>query len=201
MFKKTAQIISILLHPVLIPTLGFFLLFNSGFYFSFLSWEARRYVLMVILFTTAVLPLLAVALLALKPKFDLTLAKSTDRLMAMLFTAAFYYLGFVLLSKMQAYPVFKLLLLASVLVIIAVLLVSFKWRISHHMAAAGSLTAAFFALSFRTGVNPVYSLTGLIIISGLLGTSRLVLQKNNLAQVGAGYVLGFIIIYLIIYFL
>lgn len=201
MLKKTAQIISNIFHPVILPVLGFLLMFNSGFYFSFLSWEARRYVLMVILFTTAVLPLLAVALLALKPGFDFTLSKNSDRLMAMLFSAAFYYLGFVLLSKIQAYPAFKLLLLAAVLVIIAVLLVSFKWRISHHTAAAGSLTAAFFALSFRTGVNPVYSLMGLILISGLLGTSRLVLQRNTLAQVSAGYLLGFIIIYLIIYFL
>src|SRR6056297_697220 len=140
MLKKTAQIISVLFHPVLLPTLGFLLMFNSGFYFSYLSWEAKRYVLMVVLFTTGILPLLSTALLALKPKFDISLSKVSDRLMVLLFTSAFYYLGFVLLDRIKAYPVFKLVMIASVLVIIALLLISFKWKISSHMAALGGIT-------------------------------------------------------------
>ncbi|MFW6245938.1 MAG: hypothetical protein ACOC13_00670 [Tangfeifania sp.] len=200
MLKKTAQIISVLFHPVLLPTLGFLLMFNSGFYISFLSWEAKRYVLMVVLFTTGILPLLSVALLALKPKFDISLNKVSDRLMVLLFTSAFYYLGFVLLDRIKAYPVFKLVMIASVLVIIALLLISFKWKISSHMAALGAITGAVLALAFRTGINPVFSVLVLVLASGLTGTSRLIVQKNSLAQVVAGYFLGLIIVYLVIYF-
>mgnify|MGYP001149240940 CR=1 FL=1 len=200
MLKKKAQIISVLFHPVLIPTLGFLLMFNSGFYFSYLSWEAKRYVLMVVLFTTGILPLLSVALLALKPKFDISLSKVNDRLMVLLFTSAFYYLGFVLLNRIKAYPVFKLILIASVLVVIALLLVSFKWKISSHMAALGGITGALLALAFRTGINPVYSVLVLILAAGLTGTSRLIVQKNSLPQVVAGYFLGMTIVYLVIYF-
>ncbi|MFW5821944.1 MAG: hypothetical protein ACOCU7_01035 [Tangfeifania sp.] len=200
MLKKTAQIISVLFHPVLLPTLGFLLMFNSGFYFSFLSWEAKRYVLMVVLFTTGILPLLSVALLALKPKFDISLNKVSDRLMVLLFTSAFYYLGFVLLDRIKAYPVFKLVMIASVLVIIALLLISFKWKISSHMAALGAITGAVLALAFRTGINPVFSVLVVVLASGLTGTSRLIVQKNSLAQVVAGYFLGLIIVYLVIYF-
>ncbi|HKL34397.1 MAG TPA: hypothetical protein VJ919_17790 [Tangfeifania sp.] len=200
MLKKTAQIISVLFHPVLLPTLGFLLMFNSGFYFSYLSWEAKRYVLMVVLFTTGILPLLSVALLALKPKFDISLSKVSDRLMVLLFTSAFYYLGFVLLDRIKAYPVFKLVMIASVLVIIALLLISFKWKISSHMAALGGITGAVLALAFRTGINPVFSVLVLVLAAGLTGTSRLIVQKNSLAQVVAGYFLGLIIVYLVIYF-
>ena len=200
MLKKTAQIISVLFHPVLTPTLGFLLMFNSGFYFSFLSWEAKRYVLMVVLFSTGVLPLLSVALLALKPKFDLSMNKVSDRLMVLLFTAAFYYLGFVLLERIKAYPVFKLVMIASALVVIALLLISFKWKISSHMAAIGGITGAVLALAFRTGVNPVVSVLTLVLVAGLTGSSRLIVQKNSLPQVVAGYFLGFTIVYLIIYF-
>ena len=200
MLKKTAQIISVLFHPVLIPTLGFLLMFYSGFYFSYLSWEAKRYVLMVVLFSTGVLPLLSVALLALKPKFDISLNKVSDRLMVLLFTAAFYYLGFILLNRIKAYPVFKLVMIASVLVIIALLLISFKWKISSHMAALGGITGVVLALAFRTGVNPVVSVLALVLVAGLTGSSRLIVEKNSLAQVVAGYFLGFTIVYLIIYF-
>ena len=155
---------------------------------------------MVVLFTTGILPLLSVALLALKPKFDISLSKVSDRLMVLLFTSAFYYLGFVLLDRIKAYPVFKLVMIASVLVIIALLLISFKWKISSHMAALGGITGAMLALAFRTGINPVFSVLVLVLAAGLTGTSRLIVQKNNLPQVVAGYFLGLIIVYLVIYF-
>ena len=155
---------------------------------------------MVVLFTTGILPLLSVALLALKPKFDISLSKVSDRLMVLLFTSAFYYLGFVLLDRIKAYPVFKLVMIASVLVIIALLLISFKWKISSHMAALGAITGAVLALAFRTGINPVFSVLVLVLAAGLTGTSRLIVQKNSLPQVVAGYFLGLLIVYLVIYF-
>lgn len=98
-------------------------------------------------------------------------------------------------------PVFKLFMIASVLVIITLLLVSFKWKISIHMAAIGAVTATFFALSFRWGVNPMSAIVVLVIAAGLVGTARLLLNKNSLLQLAAGYMLGFSILYPVIYFL
>jgi membrane-associated phospholipid phosphatase len=91
-------------------------------------------------------------------------------------------------------------MLASVLVIVALLLISFKWKISNHMAATGSVAGAFFALSFRKGLNPVYSLLIIILVSGLIGTARLVLKKHTIWEIIAGYALGFIVLYLVVYF-
>lgn len=155
---------------------------------------------MVVLFTTGIMPLLSVALLALKPKFDLSLNKINDRMLVLLFTSGFYYLGFVLLNKIKAYPIFKLILIASALIVIALLIVSLRWKISSHMAALGGITGAVLALAFRTGINPLYSVLALILVAGLTGSSRLILQKNSLAQIFAGYFLGIIIMYLVIYF-
>jgi membrane-associated phospholipid phosphatase len=96
---------------------------------------------------------------------------------------------------------FKLFMIASVLLIVALLLISFKWKISIHAAAAGAVTATLFALSFRTGMNPVFAIVAMVIVSGLVGTARLLLNKNNLLQVAAGFLLGLIILYPVIYFL
>ena len=200
MAAKLAKIISIIFHPVLIPTLGFFLIFNSGFYFSMLNWEAKRFVLLVVLFSTGILPIISVAILALNPKFDISMKKSQDRVIPLLSSAIFYYMGFVLLGRMEAFPVFKLFLVASVLVIVALLLISFKWKISNHMAAIGGTTGTILALSFRSGINPVWTIIAVIIISGMVGTARLILNKHNLNQIIAGYGLGFSILYLVIYF-
>ena len=201
MQERIARIISIVFHPVLVPTLGVLLLLHSGFYFSMLTWEAKRFVLLVVLFSTCILPLLAVSIMAINPRFDINMTKSTDRIIPQLATSAFYYLGFILLGRVNIFLVFKLFMLASVLVIVALLLISFKWKISNHMAALGGLAGVFFAFSFRKGLNPVHSLLIIILISGLVGTARLILKKHDIWQIIAGYVLGFGILYGVIYFL
>lgn len=201
MAKKLATIISIIFHPVLIPTLGFLLLFNSGLYFSMLNWEAKRFVLIVVLFSTGILPTLSVAILALNPKFDISMNNSRDRIIPLLTSSLFYYLGFILLGKVKAFPVFKLFLIASILVIVALLLISFKWKISNHMAAVGGMAGTLFALSFRSGANPLYTILTVVLISGMVGTARLVLDKHSIGQIIAGYSLGFTVLYLVIYFI
>lgn len=199
--EKFAKIISTLFHPILMPSLGFLLLFYSGFYDTMLTNEAKRFILLVIFFSTATLPMLLIAVWAFNPKFDFLMPKSQDRIMPLLFTSIFYYVGFILLGRIHFLPVFKLFMIASVLVIITLLLVSFKWKISIHMAAIGAVTATFFALSFRWGVNPMSAIVVLVLVSGLVGTARLVLNKNSLLQLAAGYILGFSILYPVIYFL
>jgi membrane-associated phospholipid phosphatase len=199
--EKLAKIVSALFHPVLLPTLGFLLMFTAGFYDSMLTKEARQFILLVVFFSTATLPMLAIAILALNSKFDFLMPESRDRILPLLFASVFFYVGFILLSRIHFISMFKLFMIASVLLIVALLLISFKWNISIHMAAAGAVTATLFALSFRAGVNPVYAVIAAVLVSGLLGTARLALNKNNLLQVAAGYILGFVILYPVIYFL
>ncbi len=199
--EKFAKIISTIFHPILIPTLGFLLMFYSGIYETILTNEAKRFILLVIFFSTATLPMLSIAVLAFNPKFDFLMPNSQDCILPLLFTSVFYYIGFVLLGRIHFLPVFKLFMIASVLVIITLLLVSFKWKISIHMAAIGAVTATFFALSFRWGVNPMSAIVVLVIAAGLVGTARLLLNKNSLLQLAAGYMLGFSILYPVIYFL
>lgn len=198
--EKTAKFISIIFHPVLIPTLGFFLLFNSGFYFSMLNVDAKRFVLLIVLFSTGILPLLSVAILALNPKFDISMKNSKDRVLPLLMSSIFYYIGFILLGKMRAFPVFKLFLVASIIVIVVLLIISLKWKISTHLAAVGGMTGTLFALSFRSGVNPIWTILIVILISGMVGTARLILKKHNISQLVTGYFLGFIVLYLVIFF-
>lgn len=200
MAKKFAQIISLIFHPVLIPTLGFILLLNSGFYFSFITWEAKRFLLMVVLFSTGILPLLSMALLAINPKFELSFETGNQRALPLLISSLSYYLGYFLLNKINAFPIFKIFIIAPVLVIVILLVLSLRWKISSHMAAMGGLTGALLALSFRTGTNPVWAIVSVFVASGLVASARLKLEKNKLWHLEAGYALGFVTLYLIIYF-
>lgn len=200
MLKTIAKSISIIFHPVLIPTIGFILLFNSGFYFSMLSWEVKRFILLAVFFSTGLLPLLTFSILAINPRFNINFDKPTDRILPLLFSAAYYLLGYYLLYRLPIYPVFRIFLLSTVLVIILLLFISFKWKISNHMAGIGGLLGTFLALSFRMGINPVFEIIGLVMLAGAVGTSRMLLGKHDVPQILGGFTLGFTILYLIIFF-
>jgi hypothetical protein len=199
--QALAQVLSVLFNPLLIPTFGFVLLMNSGFYFSMLNQDAKKFLLLVVFMSTCLLPVLSLGLLSFNPRFNSKMTGSTDRVVPLLFSAIYYYLGYYYLGKLPVFPIYRIFMLSGILVIIVLMLVSMKWKISNHMAGIGGLIGAILALSFRLGMNSSLLLGGLIALAGLLGTSRLVLDKHGPLQVYAGFFVGFAVNYLVIIFL
>lgn len=199
--SNTAQVTSIIFHPLLIPTFGFLLLLNSGFYFALLPWSVKKFMLLTVFLSTCVLPALGILILSMNPKFDSNMDKSTDRILPLLLSSIFYYLGYLILERLPVFPIYNLFLIASILVQLALIIVSLKWKISAHSAAIGGLIGGVSALSFRLQENPVLILSMLILVAGMIATSRLILLKHTNSQVYAGFTLGFFIIGLIIMFI
>jgi len=102
---------------------------------------------------------------------------------------------------LPVYPIYNLFLIASILVQISLIVVSLKWKISAHSAAIGGLIGGVSALSFRLHENAILVLSLLILVAGLVATSRLILLKHTNTQVYAGFSLGFLIIGLVIAFI
>ena len=197
----SAQITSFIFHPLLIPTIGFLLLFNSGFYFALIPWTIKQYILLVVFLSTGVLPALSIALLSMSPKFNSKMDLSTDRVLPLIISSIFYYTGYLILKRVPLFPIYQLFLLASILVQIALLIVSLRWKISAHAAAIGGLLGGFISLSFRLQENPSAILIALILIAGSVGTARILLEKHNNAQVYSGFLTGFLIMDFVFYFI
>lgn len=196
-----ARFTSVIFHPLLIPTIGFLLLFNSDFYFSILPWNVKRYMLLVVFMSTCVLPAISILILSLSPKFDLNMEKNTDRVLPLFISSISYYLGYLLLKRLPVFPVYNVLLIGSVLVQIALIPISMRWKISAHAAAIGGLVGVVLGLSFRLQENPVQLLSLLVLAAGLVGTSRLILEKHTQSQVYAGFLTGFWILTIVITFI
>jgi membrane-associated phospholipid phosphatase len=201
MAKNVAKALSYVFHPLLIPSLGFLLLMNSGFYFTLISFEAKKYIMLIVVLSTLVLPLISLSLMMITTRFRLNLDKTSDRIIPLLNTAIFYYLGFYFLGKLPVYPVYKLMLISSVLTIVILLFITIRWKISAHMTAIGGLTGIFLALSLRLNVNGSLLLCGLLLVAGMVGTSRILLGKHNPIQVYAGFLVGLVVNFLIIQFI
>jgi hypothetical protein len=199
-FSTTARITSIIFHPLLIPTIGFLLLFSSGLYFAVIPWNLKRFILLVVFISTCLIPLISIGLLSVSPRFDIKMEKGTDRVLPLIFSSISFYMGYLILGRIQSFPVFQVFLVASILVQIALVIISLQWKISAHAAAIGGLVGGFFALSIRLQENPVFILILLILISGIVCTSRLILQKHTNSQVYSGFLLGLLIMGLAILF-
>ncbi len=197
----TARTFSVVFHPLLIPTFGFLLLFNSGFYFSVLPWNLMRYMLLVVFLSTCILPVISIFMLSLNPKFNLSMEKNTDRVLSLLLSCVSYYLGYQILKRLPVFPVYNVLLIGAVLVQIALVPISMRWKISTHAAAIGGLIGGVLGLSFRLQENPEFLLLLLILVAGLIGTSRLILLKHTQSQIYAGFLVGFLVLISVITFI
>lgn len=64
------------------------------------------------------------------------------------------------------------------------------WKISTHAAGAGGIIGALAAYSLMFMFNPVKWLCILIILAGLVGSSRMWLRQHTLAQIVVGTLIG-----------
>ncbi|MDP4185693.1 MAG: hypothetical protein Q8862_11110 [Bacteroidota bacterium] len=197
--KILARITSYVFHPLIIPSIGMVMLFRSDSYLQLIPSKFKQLIFLVFFVSTFLIPTLTLALMALSKRFNPAMKEGRDRIVPLLFTASSYFMGYLLLARIPASGVFRLLLLASVIILVSLVIISFGWKISLHLSGAGGLLGGIIALAFRFGFNPWISITILLLASGALASSRIILEKHTPQQVYAGFGLSFMIEFLILF--
>ena len=195
------KIVSILFHPVFVPTITVFLVVKIYSNIIILENQAGIILIGTCVFSL-ILPLLSVFILLLTKKIDsLEMPKKEERFLPILFASIWMILGFYFMKEIFSYaPIMKSIYLGAIYVILIALLITKKWKISLHMLAIGGATGVFIMLEFLFGQNLMLLLIT-ILISGILGFSRLSLKAHSLNQIYAGFIVGNIIMGLSILYL
>ena len=199
--KSVARIVSSFFHPMLMPALSFLLLMNINFYFSNISFAAKGSLFLAIFSTTFLLPGIVFLLMNINSGFDLKMEERKSRVFPLMIAIISYYVGYFILSQIPVFPVYRIFLISGILTLIVLLAITMWWKISLHMAGIAGLTGTIVALSFRLEHNSSMLIMVLIMFAGILGTSRLILEKHNSIQIFVGYIVGFTTNFLIIYFI
>ncbi|NJK97451.1 MAG: hypothetical protein HC905_23360 [Bacteroidales bacterium] len=118
---------------------------------------------------------------------------SQERVIPLAVTALLYYLAFYLMKNSAVPKVLQLFLLGSTFCVVANLLITIKWKISSHMIGLGGILGLIVAVSLLFHSNVTAYIILFIILSGLGGTSRLLLDSHSPSQVYGGFTLGLII--------
>lgn len=193
MQTTTAKIISILFHPLLMPTIGMFLLFNTGTYLSYLPYDYQKILYVIIFLSTCVLPLIIIPVFIYR-KFvkSMEMHNNNERIFPMLITLLFYSFAYYLFLKLPLPTPVKRYVLAIAITIAISLIVTIRWKISTHMIGIGGIVGVVAALSVLYMTNLQMILIISILLSGLIGFARLKLNAHTPAQIYTGFSLGFL---------
>ncbi|MFG6380976.1 MAG: hypothetical protein K1V87_02585 [Muribaculum sp.] len=199
MINKTAHIFSWVLSPVLIPTYAVFIaLWVTTL--SFLPAALRWNVVVMVWLITCMLPMLAIYVLyKLKIISHPGLNNRKERYIPYMVTAACYLGASWYLHGIHAPHWMWMFMVGGAVAAVLSCVVNIWWKISAHAAAMGGLLALLSRIALY-GINvidmwPVLSLA--IILTGILCTSRILLQCHTLMQVAAGVVNGFFWVFIL----
>ena len=200
MSKFLAKVFSIVFHPILLPTIGMIILFNSGSVLEFIPYQAKKVILLIVFFSTAVLPLTFVPFFIFqKVVKSVQMDDAKERLIPFAVTSILYAFSYYLLIRLGAPNTIAKFILIGAITVFALFILSFFWKVSAHMAGLGGLFGALIAVSFNLNVNLEYFIIPVAIVSGLLGFSRLLLNKHKPYQIYSGWLLGMAVALMVLF--
>lgn len=181
------------------PLVGVFILLTYGGWLNLIPVEGKEFIYLVVALTTLVLPL-AIMPILLKTKVitSYLLTDKNERRIPLLLVALLYLIGAFLLQKLDAPVILSLFLNGSSMVILAVAIFNWRWKISNHMAGIGGVTGMVLAISLRWMINEQLIIAILFLVAGLTGYARLKDDDHTPAQVYVGYLLGLSINFILI---
>ena len=194
MLRFLAQFISVVLHPLLMPTwlFGIFMIF---FPTSIQPPQAWLLIFLLIFGMTFILPLLNLVFFKMTGTIkSFYLHDRTDRILPSIFITIVYTgITIMIFWKMNFPVVFKLMVLVSALSLM-VSVTNFFYKISVHAVAAGGLAGIVLAVAAFASVGElIYPALIAIVLAGTAMSSRLLLNAHSPNEVGWGGALGFII--------
>lgn len=199
MINKIAHIFSWVLSPVLIPAYAVFI----GLWVTTLSMlpaALRWNVVVMVWLITCVLPVLAIYILyKLKVISHPGLNNRKERYIPYVMTTACYIGASWYLHGIHAPHWMWMFMIGGAVAAALSCVVNVWWKISAHGAAMGGLLALLSRIAFYgiavVDMWPVISLA--IILTGILGTSRILLHCHTLMQVVAGVANGFLWVFIL----
>ncbi len=192
--KLTAKIISLVFHPIIMPTIGLLILFNTQTYINYaIPKELKQFILLLIIMSTLIMPLLIILLLYSKKYISSILIKNRkERLLPYIFTILFYIFSLYMLTKVPVPPIIFKFMIGTTISVIVATLINIKWKISAHMIGLGGLFGALFCVSAILTTNVTLYIIAILVVTGLVGSSRLILKSHTPSQIYLGFLLGII---------
>lgn len=186
-----ARVVSMVFTPFYLPILGL----AAMFFLSYLSQYLLSYkfqVLSIVYFFTILLPTLLIHLYRHYHGWSLIeLGSRERRIVPYVISILSYFICVYLLEQMHTPYFMRSIVVCALIIQIVCALVNVWWKISTHTAAIGGVAGALFIFSEVFRFNPTWWFCLVLILAGILGSSRMILRQHTLSQVVVGFLVGF----------
>ncbi len=195
--RPLANLLSVLLHPLWMPTITIWWCFRLDPYMSYGYSKDLLLLLFGMVFAmTAVFPLVSALLMRRSGLVsDLTMPHRQERIPTFIIALMYYGMCWFLIRRTTENPITTGIFMGAFISLLLVLLITLRWKISAHMAGIGGLIGAVLAVIIIDEREAPLTLCLLFVLAGALGTARLVASDHTPAQVYAGALLGCACVY------
>ena len=181
-----------LLTPFYLPVMGILAIFFFS-YLSMFPWQFKvSLVVMVYLFTVFIPTVLIHLYRQYQGWTLLQLGQKERRMVPYAISILCYFSCFYLMNLLHLPHLITSILIVALVIQMLCAVINVWWKISTHTAAIGGVLGALLAFSFILNFNSVWWLCLVVIASGIVGSSRIILRQHTLTQVTAGFFLGII---------
>lgn len=186
----TAKVLSVLFTPFYLPILGLLILFIFS-YLSLLPLTYKLFLLLMFYLFTVFLP---TALIRFYRRYQgwtlIELGSRERRAIPYVISIFSYLLCYYIMAATHVPHFMGSILIAALVIQVACAIINLFIKISTHTAAIGGVTGALLAFSVIFSFNPVWWLCIVLLLAGMVGTSRMILRQHSLRQVVRGYLAG-----------
>lgn len=186
----TAKVLSVLFTPFYLPILGLLILFIFS-YLSLLPLTYKLFLLLMFYLFTVFLP---TALIRFYRRYQgwtlIELGSRERRAIPYVISIFSYLLCYYIMAATHVPHFMGSILIAALVIQVACAIINLFIKISTHTAAIGGVTGALLAFSVIFSFIPVWWLCIVLLLAGMVGTSRMILRQHSLRQVVLGFLAG-----------
>lgn len=179
--------------PFYLPLVGL----TALFMFSYMSLMPLLYKLTVVVLVYLFTILLPTLLIRLYRSYQgwtrWQLGRKERRVMPYIIAILCYFCCYYIMSYLRIPQFMANILVAALLIQVVCAIINIWWKISTHTAAIGGFEGALVAFSLLFVFNPLWWFCLILIIAGMVGTSRMILRQHTLSQVITGFLVGMVI--------
>lgn len=190
-----ARVMSMLFTPFYLPLLGLAVLFFLS-YLSLMPTGYKIFVLCMVYLFTILLPTMLIHFYRRYQGWSPIEQGVKERRMVPYTISILCY--FVCLYLMETFHIphfMGSILMAALFLQVLCAIINVWWKISTHTAAIGGVAGALIAFSGIFLFNPTWWFCLVMLVAGMVGTSRMILRQHTLSQVLGGFGIGLLTAY------
>ena len=197
MLKNLALFFSVVFHPLLMTTYGCIILLfglKNSVYDFLTPYDVKWKIILVVFSFSFLLPVLNIYLMYKYNKIPSFILSNQEHRTFPYFVSSLFYFGlFYLLMDLNIWNSLKLFILGGGIAILLTAVINFKQKISAHMVGLGGLLGVLISVSMLLKLDLTLLYMAVVILAGVVGSARLLLNEHRPAQLLNGFVLGLLV--------